>query len=70
MLVDVQLRESATGATLWEGRFDRPVDDLRAVRDEMADRIAAAMLDASLRPEVDLAEDPDTGVAASKPFQQ
>ena len=49
VLVDARLRESATGATLWEARFDRSVDELRAVRDEMADHIAAAMLDSSLR---------------------
>jgi TolB-like protein len=47
--VDARLRETATGATLWQADVDRPVDELRAVRDEIANQIAAAMLDSRLR---------------------
>lgn len=65
--VSAWLRESATGATLWQTQVDRPVDELRAVRDEIADNIATAMLDSSLRAPVSR---PDATLSASKPFQQ
>jgi TolB-like protein len=47
--VSARLREAATGATLWQADVDRPVDELRDVRDEIAERIATAMLDSGLQ---------------------
>jgi TolB-like protein len=70
VLVDAQLRETATGETLWQAQFDRPVDELRAVRDEMADGIAGVMLDPGLRAPPAIGAGSDDGVSASKPFQQ
>ncbi len=67
--VSARLRESATGATLWQARIDRPVDELRAVRHEIAEQIAAAMFDSTLRAGAGRA----TGASAAfsaKPFQQ
>ena len=34
---------------LWQAQVERPVDELRAVRDEIAEQVAAAMLDSSFR---------------------
>ena len=67
--VSAQLRDAATGDMLWHTEFDRAVDELRAVRYEMADGIAATMLDSSLRP---VAESDRTGapVYSSKPLLQ
>jgi len=47
--VSARLREAATGAILWQSDVERSIDDLRAVRDELAEQVAAAMLDSSLR---------------------
>jgi TolB-like protein len=47
--VSARLREAATGATLWQTDVDRPVDELGAVRYEIADSVAMAMLDSGLR---------------------
>ena len=47
--VSARLREASTGATLWRADLERSVDELRAVRDELAEQVAAAMLDSSLR---------------------
>ncbi len=68
--VDARLRETATNATLWQVQLDRPVDELRAVREQMADAIASAMFDSSLRAPSPGADGLDAGVAVSKPFQQ
>jgi TolB-like protein len=70
VLVDARLRETATGTTLWQAQIDRPVDELRAVRDEMADGIAGVMLDPGLRAPPAIGAGSDDGVSASKPFQQ
>jgi TolB-like protein len=68
--VDAQLRETATGETLWQAQFDRPVDELRAVRDEIARNVATTMFDSSLRAQVAGPAALDSEPAASKPFQQ
>jgi TolB-like protein len=65
--VGARLRETATGATLWQADVDRPVDELRAVRDEIANQIAAAMLDSSLRAQLARA-DVSSAAVASKPL--
>jgi TolB-like protein len=67
--VAARLRESATGATLWQTQLDRPVDELHAVRTEIAEQIATTMFDSSLRARVARAEDYAAPFAA-KPFQQ
>ena len=41
--VTVQLVSSETGAHLWSDAFDRPVDDLFAMQDEIAAEVAAAL---------------------------
>jgi TolB-like protein len=67
--VNARLREAATGATLWQAQVQRPVDDLREIRSEIAESVAGAMLDSRLREamETDGSNEPP---AASKPFQQ
>jgi TolB-like protein len=47
--VTARLREAATGATLWQTDVERPVDELGAVRYEIAESVAMAMLDSGLR---------------------
>lgn len=42
--VTAQLEDAATGVQLWAERFDRPLDDLFAVQDELAARLAARLL--------------------------
>jgi TolB-like protein len=68
--VNARLRESATGATLWQTEVDRPVDELRAIRTEIAEQVATRMFDSSLRaqPTRDGATVEASGSA--KPFQQ
>jgi TolB-like protein len=68
VLISARLRESATGETLWQTRVDRPVDELRAVRTEIAEHVAATMFDSSLRAQVTRAE--GRAPFAAKPFQQ
>ncbi len=68
--VNVRLRETTTGATLWRTDLDTPVDELRAVRTEIAEHVAAAMLDSSLRAPVARADDSNAAYAASKPLLQ
>jgi TolB-like protein/Flp pilus assembly protein TadD len=41
--VTAQLREAQQGASLWAERFDRPIDDLFAVQEELANLIAARL---------------------------
>jgi TolB-like protein len=67
--VSARLRESATGATLWQTQVDRPVDELRAVRGEIAEHVAAAMFDASARDRV-ARDSRDDAPSSAKPFQQ
>jgi TolB-like protein len=66
----VRLRDAATGATLWHTDFDRPIDELRAVRYEIADGVAATMFDSSLREQAARADRFSGPVFASKPFRQ
>jgi TolB-like protein len=47
--VSAQLRDAATGATLWRTEVARPVDELNAIRYEIAESVAATMFDADLR---------------------
>jgi TolB-like protein len=68
--VSVRLREAATGATVWRTDLDRPVDELNAIRYEIAEGVAATMLDSSLRQQVVYADRSSAPVSASKPFQQ
>jgi TolB-like protein len=65
--VDARLRETTTGATLWRAELDRPVDELRAIRDEVANQIAGAMLDSSLRAQF-ARVDGSSALSASKPL--
>jgi TolB-like protein/Flp pilus assembly protein TadD len=41
--VTVQLGDAQTGHSLWAERFDRPLDDLFAVQEDLTNRIAAAV---------------------------
>jgi TolB-like protein len=68
--VSAQLRDAATGATLWRTDVDRPVDELSAVRHEIAERVAATMLDSSLREQVVRTDRSSAPVSSSKPLQQ
>ena len=65
-----RLRDAATGATLWRADVDRPVDELSAIRYEIAESVAATMLDSSLREQVVRADRSGAPFAASKPFPQ
>jgi TolB-like protein len=47
--VDAELRDAATGVALWRSDLERPVDELSAMRYEIAENVATAMLDAALR---------------------
>ena len=42
--VTLQLEDAATGVQLWADRFDRPLDDLFAVQEELALSLAARLL--------------------------
>ena len=39
-----QLVDAATGAQLWSERFDRPLDDLAAVQNELTQRIGSSVV--------------------------
>ena len=41
--VNAQLIEAATGSHVWSERYDRPVDDLFAVQNDVTERIAATL---------------------------
>jgi hypothetical protein len=59
-----------SGATLWQTDVDRPVDELGTIRDEMADGVAATILDEGLRDRL-VREAPANGaVSSSKPLLQ
>jgi TolB-like protein len=68
--VSARLREAATGATLWEADLDRPVDELGAVRYEIAESVAATMLDSSLREQVARTAQSSAPNSFSKPLPQ
>ncbi len=42
--INAQLVDAATGEHLWAERFDRPLDDVFAVQDEVTQKIVAALL--------------------------
>jgi TolB-like protein len=67
--VSARLRESATGATLWQTQVDRPVDELAAVRTEIAENVATTMFDSTARAQVVRAAG-DTAPSSAKPFLQ
>jgi TolB-like protein len=69
VLVSARLRESATGATLWQTQVDRPIDELREVRIAIAEQIAAAMFDSTARLEAARIVD-FNAPSSAKPFQQ
>lgn len=68
--VSARLREAATGATVWRTDVDRPVDELNAIRYEIAQGVAATMLDSRLRQQVVYADRSSAPASASKPVQQ
>ena len=68
--VSARLREAATGATLWQTYFDRPVDELGAIRYEIAESVAATMLDSDLREQVAREARASAPVSSSKPIPQ
>jgi TolB-like protein len=68
--VSAQLRDAATGATLWRTDFARPVDELSAIRYEIAENVAAAMFDSDLRELAARAGRSSAPVSASKPLLQ
>jgi TolB-like protein len=68
--VSARLREAATGMTLWQAELDRPVDELRAVRYEIADEVATAMFDSRARAAVAAVPERDGAPSSAKPFQQ
>lgn len=70
VLVSARLRDSATGATLWRADVDKPVDDLDAIRYEIAESVAATMFDADLRERAARASRSSEPVSAAKPFAQ
>jgi TolB-like protein len=70
VLVSVRLRDSATGATLWRADVDKPVDELRAIRYEIVESVAATMLDSRLRERFVYADRSSATVSASKPISQ
>jgi TolB-like protein len=68
--VSARLREAATGTTLWQAELDRPVDELRAVRYEIAEQVATAMFESGARAAVAAMPERDGETSSSKPFQQ
>jgi TolB-like protein len=70
VLVSARLRDSATGTMLWRIDLDRPVEELNAIRYEIAESVAATMLDSRLREQVVYVDRSSAPVSASKPIQQ
>lgn len=68
--VSARLREAATGATLWQTYVDRPVDELGAIRYEIAESVAATMLDSGLREQLARETRSSAPLAVSKPILQ
>src|SRR5688572_184751 len=68
--VSARLREAATGATLWQTDVERPVDELGAIRYEIAESVAATMLDSGLRAQAAPAGQSSGSVSVSKPLPQ
>lgn len=70
VLVSARLRDSATGATLWRADLDRPVDELRAIRYDIAESVAATMFDSDLRERAARAGRSREPVSVGKPLAQ
>jgi TolB-like protein len=68
--VSVRLREAATDATLWQTDLERPIDDLGAMRDEIAESVADAMLDPGVREQLAVEARSRPPMSFSKPLQQ
>jgi TolB-like protein len=68
--VSARLREAATGATLWQTDVDRPVDELGAIRSEIAESVADAMIESGSREELAREARSRTSVSSSKPLPQ
>jgi TolB-like protein len=68
--VSARLREAATGATLWQTDLDRPVEELGAIRYEIAESVAATMLDSGLREQLAREARSSAPVSSSKPIPQ
>jgi TolB-like protein len=68
--VSARLRDAATGATLWRADVDRPVDELDAIRHEIAENIAATMFDSDLREQAARVGRSSAPVSVSKPIPQ
>ena len=63
--VTVQLVEVSTGHHRWSQRFDRPLDDVFAIQDEIANGVAASLRGGALSPrEQQALARPQTGAAA------
>lgn len=68
--VSARLREAATGETLWQTDVDRPVDELGAIRSEIAESVADAMLESGLREQLAREARSRAPVSFSKPLPQ
>jgi len=68
--VSARLREAATGETLWQTDVDRPVDELDAIRSEIAESVADAMLDTGIREQLAVEARSRANVSSSKPLPQ
>jgi TolB-like protein len=68
--VSARLREAATGETLWQTDVDRPVDELGAIRSEIAESVADAMSESGLREQLARDARSRAPVSSSKPLPQ
>ena len=68
--VSARLREAATGETLWQTDVDRPVDELGAIRSEIAESVADALLESGLREQLAREARSRAPVSSSKPLPQ
>jgi TolB-like protein len=68
--VSARLRDAATGATLWRTDVNRPVDELSAIRHEIAENVAAKMFDSDLREQAARTGRSSAPVSVSKPIPQ
>jgi len=68
--VGARLREAATGATLWQTDVERSIDDLGAIRSEIAEGVADALLDSGVREQLAREARSRAPVSSSKPIPQ
>jgi hypothetical protein len=68
--VSARLREAATGETLWQSDVDRPVEELGAIRSEIAESVADALLESGLREQLAIEARSRASVSSSKPLPQ